>query len=323
MLGFVSLKQQKIYLPDREVSFSDKDFANPNLLAEFVNVNLWLCDSNENKNYQTFKWITPYSPPPLIIPEWDSFSFINKLSYPQIVQALSALPVFYPEITQVKDKFKELWKFEYREQICELPEQVKISSSNKTFDIQLDIVDFYLWLFQQDVIVPKGNCTPSRRTFKSLLDDTSINLGVFVKKENIIRFFKKIPLVASTHWQSEWIAASWLKMIVHDEILGNTEFEVDTLEYEEVQPVKSLLPQNFDLTWLFCPSAHTILFRYHKYLNETKSELSRLFYLLVGNFIFYRLTKLADPTMTAEFHLWQWRTVQMKNSFGFANKYRK
>lgn len=325
MIGFVSIKQRKIYLKDKEFSYTEKEFKNQNLLAEFADIRLWLTDAPQMIDISNYRFKTPHSAYPMTIADWDCFSIISKVTQQQIIQNLAELPRFFPAIANFSNNEKDVWKFTLPDLDCELEQGIQFNTStSKTLNTNIDVLDFYLWLVQQDILVPKGKPIQGKRTLNSIVADQSINLGLYVKREQVERYCKKNTPLINNHWQSEWINASWLKMILFDDL--NIEREVDVLEYEEIQSITHLLPAGFDLTWLFCPAAHFVLYRYAEFLSRSENHKTmhyNLFCILMGNFIYQKLQQLNNQYLKAEFNFLHWQTKQEKKSSSkdLANRY--
>ena len=174
-------------------------------------------------------------------------------------------------------------------------------------------MEFLLWLAQQDVILPKGSPTESKMKLKDLLsDENRFNLSIFVKREQIERLFKDTPHLTNSHWTGDWISATWLKAALYNDVEHSLEKEFDVMVYEEVQPVSHLMPTNFNLSWLFCPSAHYVFFHWLIFIiKKQKNDPVRfqLLTYLIGLFVFQKFSLLdRSAFMTAEFDFFKWQS---------------
>ena len=336
MIGFVSIKQNAIYLKDKCINYEESDFIkNPNfLINNYPDVLLWLSDAAQRQELTKGRFNTPNDLPIMLIQDWDMFSLIDKLDLQTIINLYSEITHFYPAIKTLRGKNTKIWSgFELIDIDLEFPLNTKVSiSDSKSLSTHIDLLELFLWLVQQDITLPKGTPTETKMKLRDLLEpQNQANLSLFVKREQIARILKEQPHLANKHWQSDWIAVAWLKAAIFDDIERNLDWEFDVMAYEETQPVSNLFPKGFNLTWLFCPSAHIVLNAFLQNLYDKSSNNKKLdsrtslITLLIGLFVFNKLKQVSNHNyLSVEFDLLNWQTIDNNkkgSSPKFSNKY--
>jgi hypothetical protein len=316
MIGFISTLKGVIYLKNKSIPFEEKDFAGFFLQENYPDIKLWFTDALKMTDITKYKLNTNHCASLVMVGVWDVFSVFGKLDAQTIINLYSEIDKFHPRIQSItnKESFTNIWDFDVQPLNCELPEGVKCNhSTSKTLSANIDVMEFLLWLAQQDVILPKGSPTESKMKLKTLLsDENRFNLSIFVKREQIERLFKDIPHLTNNHWTGDWISATWLKAALYNDVEHSLEKEFDVMVYEEVQPVSHLMPTNFNLSWLFCPSAHYVFFHWLIFIiKKQKSDPVRfqLLTYLIGLFVFQKFSLLdRSAFMTAEFDFFKWQS---------------
>lgn len=313
MIGFISTTQNTIYLKDSSESYDDKDFSGMLLENNYPDIKVWLSDALSMMELSKYRFNTNNGAIIMPVNVWDIFSIFGKVDVKTIISMYGDLHEFHPAIKNIKNKNDPLWAFEYPELDCELPPQTSCAlSKSQSLSATVDLMEFLLWLIQQDIILPKGKPKTIKMKLKAIIsEENHFNLSLFVKKEQIENLLKEKPSLINIHWKSDWIAASWLRCGLYENIERSLEREFDVLVYEEVQPIGNLMPVNFNLGWLFCPSAHYV---FHKWLNSLVIEQKKnqvrfqLMIYLFGLFVLYKMSRLDNYTfLTSEFTFFNWQ----------------
>lgn len=319
MIGFISMAKNAIYLKNKSIPFEEKEFAGFFLQQNYPDIKVWFTDAVKMMDISKYKLNTNHCSILVLVNDWDVFSVFGKLDAQTIIDLYSEIDKFHPQIQSItnKESFNNIWNFTTQPINCVLPENVKCNhSSSKTLSASIDVMELLLWLTQQNIILPKNTPIESKMTLKALLsEENCFNLSIFVKREQIERLFKETPHLTNNHWSGDWIAASWLKAILYNDVERSLEKEFDVMVYEEVQTANHLMPTNFDLTWLFCPSAHYVFFHWLLFVIKNKKNDPVRFQLLtyvIGLFVFQKLSLLDHSAfMTAEFDFFNWQSKEI------------